>query len=78
MRGDCPSESDYCRLRVRPNLEQESGGADDRDILFGLISARLERGIFAGAPFGILLTVGWFAFPLGRIIFKRIRTRPRE
>jgi hypothetical protein len=34
-----------------------------------------ERGIYAGGPFGILLTVTWFAFPLGRIIFKRINTR---
>jgi hypothetical protein len=37
-----------------------------------------ERGICAGGPFGISLTIAWFAFPLGRIIFKRIKTRPRE
>jgi hypothetical protein len=37
-----------------------------------------ERGIYAGGPFGILLTVGWFVFPLGRLIFKRIKTRPRD
>lgn len=37
-----------------------------------------ERGIYAGGPAGILLTVGWFAFPFCRIIYKRIRTRPRD
>jgi hypothetical protein len=37
-----------------------------------------ERGIYAGGPFGLLLTVGWFMFPLCRIIFKRIKTRPRD
>jgi hypothetical protein len=37
-----------------------------------------ERGIYAGGPFGMLLTASWFAFPLCRIIYKRIRTRPRE
>jgi hypothetical protein len=37
-----------------------------------------ERGIYAGGPFGILLTVAWIVFPVGRLIFKRIKTRPRE
>jgi hypothetical protein len=37
-----------------------------------------ERRIYAGGPFGILFTVAWFAFPFGRIIFKRIKTRPRD
>jgi hypothetical protein len=38
----------------------------------------LERGIYAGGLFGILLTVAWIVFPVGRIIFKRIKTRPRD
>jgi hypothetical protein len=37
-----------------------------------------DRGIFAGGPTGILLTIGWFAFPVCRLIFKRIKTRPRD
>jgi hypothetical protein len=37
-----------------------------------------ERGIYAGGPFGILLTVAWFAFPIFRLIYKRIKTRPRD
>jgi hypothetical protein len=37
-----------------------------------------ERGIFAGGPAGILLTVAWLVFPAARRIFKRIDTRPRE
>jgi hypothetical protein len=37
-----------------------------------------ERGIYAGGPFGIFLTASWFVFPLGRIIIKRIKTRPRD
>jgi hypothetical protein len=37
-----------------------------------------ERGIYAGGPFGILLTVAWLVFPVGRRIFKRIQTRPRD
>jgi hypothetical protein len=37
-----------------------------------------ERGIYAGGPFGILLTVAWLVFPVGRRIFKRIKTRPRD
>jgi hypothetical protein len=36
-----------------------------------------ERGIYAGGPFGIVLTVSWLVFPVGRVIFKRIKTRPR-
>ena len=31
-----------------------------------------ERGIFAGGPAGILLTVAWLVFPVARRIFKRI------
>jgi hypothetical protein len=38
----------------------------------------LERGIYAGGPFGILLTIGWLLFPVGRLISKRIKTRPRN
>jgi hypothetical protein len=38
----------------------------------------VERGIYAGGPVGILLTVVWFAFPVGRLIFKRVKTRPRD
>jgi protein-S-isoprenylcysteine O-methyltransferase Ste14 len=37
-----------------------------------------ERGIYAGGPFGILLTVVWLVFPIGRRIFKRVRMRPRD
>jgi hypothetical protein len=37
-----------------------------------------ERGIYAGGPFGIFLTASWLVFPIGRIIFKRIKTRPRD
>jgi hypothetical protein len=37
-----------------------------------------ERGFYAGGPFGIFLTLGWLAFPVGRLIFKRIKTRPQE
>jgi hypothetical protein len=37
-----------------------------------------ERGIFAGGPAGILLTVAWLLFPVARRISKRIDTRPRE
>jgi hypothetical protein len=37
-----------------------------------------ERGLYAGGPFGILLTVSWLVFPVGRAIFKRIKTRPRD
>ncbi len=37
-----------------------------------------ERGIFAGGPAGILLTVAWLCVPVARRIFKRIDTRPRE
>lgn len=37
-----------------------------------------ERGIYAGGPAGILLTVGWMLFPVVRRIFKRINTRPRD
>lgn len=37
-----------------------------------------ERGIYAGGPFGILLTVSWFTFPLGRLVYKSIKTRPRD
>jgi hypothetical protein len=28
-----------------------------------------ERGLYAGGPFGILLTVSWLVFPVGRAIF---------
>ena len=37
-----------------------------------------ERGIYAGGPAGIVLTVAWLVFPVARRIFKRIDTRPRE
>jgi hypothetical protein len=37
-----------------------------------------ERGIYAGGPFGLVLTVAWFAFPIFRLIFKRVKTRPRD
>jgi hypothetical protein len=37
-----------------------------------------ERGIYAGGPFGIMLTVTWLMFPVGRLIFKRIQTRPQD
>jgi hypothetical protein len=37
-----------------------------------------ERGIYAGGPFGILLTVAWLVFPVRRLIYKRIKTRPRD
>ena len=38
---------------------------------------RFERGIYAGGPFGIFLTVGWLVFPIGRLNYKRIMTWPR-
>ena len=37
-----------------------------------------ERGMYAGGPAGILLTIGWLMFPVIRRIFKRINTRPRD
>jgi hypothetical protein len=37
-----------------------------------------ERGIYAGGPFGILLTIGWLVFPVCRVVFKRIKTRPQK
>jgi hypothetical protein len=43
-----------------------------------LVLPWFESGIYAGGPFGILLTVAWLAFPAGRLIFKRITTRPRD
>jgi hypothetical protein len=37
-----------------------------------------ERGIYAGGPLGIFLTISWFLLPVGRLIYKRIKTRPRD
>lgn len=43
-----------------------------------LALAWFERGIHVGGPCGIVLTLFWFAFPVIRVFYKRVKTRPRE
>ena len=34
--------------------------------------------MYAGGPFGFFLTVSWLLFPVGRLIYRRIKTRPQS
>jgi hypothetical protein len=37
-----------------------------------------KRGIYAGGSFGIIFTLAWLMFPVGRLVYKRVKTRPRD
>jgi hypothetical protein len=66
-------------MRVAGSSLKDTGLSLRPCLLAFLKSGALRQSeIHAGGPFGILLTVAWLVFPVGRPIYKRITTRPRD
>jgi hypothetical protein len=70
VRGQCGQPPTLLELQWPEMRGQEK--------VFGLEQDGIAWGIYAGGPLGIFLTASWLLFPIGRIIFKRIKTRPRD